>query len=132
MPSPDHFSEIGGAVHAEAHFAKFDGETSENLRPPRHQLLARDLACSLKVGGGEVHAEAHLAKLDGEIASEPGARPGHQLLARDLACSLEVGGGELRHHVVERIHLMAHVFEESTPHSGSLIGVRGSSAAAAP
>ena len=81
MPSPDHFSEIGG---------------------------------------GAVHAEAHLAKLDGEIASEPGARPGHQLLARDLACSLEVGGGELRHHVVERIHVMAHVFEESTPHIGQL------------
>jgi hypothetical protein len=58
--------------------------------------------------------------LDGETASEPGARPGHQLLARDLACSLEVGGGELRHHVVERIHVMAHVFEESAPHIGQL------------
>ena len=79
MPSPDHFSEIGG---------------------------------------GAVHAEAHLAKLDGEIASEPRARPGHQSLARDLG-SLKVGGGELRHHV-ERIHMMAHVFEESTPHIGQL------------
>ena len=51
---------------------------------------------------------------------ETRAEAGHQLLARDLACSLEVGGGEGGDHVLERIHVMAHVFEENTPHIGQL------------